>query len=117
MISILARSASKGGPCLRCGLVKTLFLRTEGPEARLPRWQAGAGPTTRKELVMLMSRFDDVAKALAGGLSRRDAMKRIGGGLLGALAAAVGLGSAGAGKARGDEPATCQDYCAQFFPP
>jgi hypothetical protein len=62
-----------------------------------------------------MSRFDDVARALAGGVSRREALRRLGG-LVGAAVGAV-FATAGAGKARGAGPNNCQDYCAQFYPP
>jgi len=37
------------------------------------------------------TRFDELAMALAGGVSRRDALRRIGGGLAGALLASLGL--------------------------
>jgi hypothetical protein len=45
-----------------------------------------------------MSRFDDVAKGLAGGVSRREAMRRRGG-LVGAAVGAV-VGSVGLGLGR-----------------
>ena len=54
----------------------------------------------------MMSRFDDVAKGLAGGVSRREAMRRLGG-LLGAAVGAV-VASVGLGKARGAGPTGCQ---------
>jgi hypothetical protein len=62
----------------------------------------------------LMNRFDEVAKALAGAQTRRQALGRIAGGLAGGVLAAVGLR-----EARGDPApnSTCQDYCAAFFPP
>ena len=64
-----------------------------------------------------MFQFDDLAKGLAGGLSRREALRRLGG-LLGVTAGAV-LASVGLGKARGQGPgpSTCDEYCAQFYPP
>src|SRR4051812_38432758 len=55
----------------------------------------------------LMHHFDEMAKALAVGLTRRQALQRVGGGLAGALLASLGLGKAwGAGG-----PQTCSDYC------
>ena len=59
-----------------------------------------------------MHQFDEVAKALAGGLSRREALRRLGVGAMGGLAALLGLG-----KARADPPGNCEGYCAQFYPP
>src|SRR5947207_7998590 len=54
-------------------------------------------------------RFDALAKAVAGGLSRREALRRLGGGLAAMLLSAVGLGTAwGAPPSR---PAKCSDYC------
>jgi hypothetical protein len=56
-----------------------------------------------------MHHFDEMAKALAGGLTRRQALRKVGGGLAGALLASVGLG-----KASGATPMNCADYCKNF---
>src|ERR1043166_4546073 len=54
-------------------------------------------------------RFDALAKSVAGGLSRRDALRRLGGGLAAMLLSAVGLNTAwGTPPSR---PAKCSDYC------
>jgi hypothetical protein len=45
--------------------------------------------------------FDDVAKALASATSRREALRRFGGGLLVACLTPLGLGNAWAGPGRG----------------
>jgi len=60
-------------------------------------------------------RFDELAKLLAGGLTRRGALRQIGGSLSGALLAALGVG-----KARGDNPHgndDCAHFCTSVFPP
>ena len=50
-------------------------------------------------------RFDDLTKALAGGATRRRALRLAGGGLAGALLAAAGLRNrAGAQGAGGEQP-------------
>jgi hypothetical protein len=52
-------------------------------------------------------RFDELAKALALGQTRRQALRRIGGSLSGALLASLGLG-----KVWGAPPiTTCPGYC------
>jgi hypothetical protein len=54
------------------------------------------------------NRFDELAKSLAGSVSRREALVRLGGGMAGMLLASLGMG-----KAWGD-PATnslCEDFC------
>jgi hypothetical protein len=57
-------------------------------------------------------RFDDLAKALAGGMSRREAMRRMGGGLAGTLLAALGLARGIApAHAQGFPPGECQSFC------
>jgi hypothetical protein len=53
-----------------------------------------------------MHHFDEMAKALAGGLSRRQALRKVGGSLAGALLASMGLG-----KAWGATAKNCADYC------
>jgi hypothetical protein len=51
--------------------------------------------------------FDALAKTMASGLPRREALRRLGGGLTGALLASMGLG-----KAWGLSPNTvCEDFC------
>jgi hypothetical protein len=55
------------------------------------------------------SAFDELAKDLAQGLSRREALGRLAGGLLGAMLASLGLEQAwGAPTSR---PPKCSDYC------
>src|SRR5438046_375145 len=51
--------------------------------------------------------FDQLTKALATGVSRRDALKRFVGGVFGGLLAAVGLGKTAGAQA----PGTCPAYC------
>jgi len=53
--------------------------------------------------------FDEWAKDLARGVSRREALRRLGGGLAGALLAALGLARAWGAPA--PRPAKCSDYC------
>jgi hypothetical protein len=45
----------------------------------------------------MASRFDELAKALAGGISRREALRRMGAGLAATLLASLGLDAAWAG--------------------
>ena len=62
------------------------------------------------------NRFDELAKDLARGVSRREALRRLGGGLLGAAVAAVGLGLGKAtadGKGKGE---ACVDCCNAITP-
>ena len=56
-----------------------------------------------------MHHFDEIAKALASGLTRRQALRRVGGGLAGAMLASLGLG-----KAWGATPKNCADFCKNF---
>ena len=65
------------------------------------------------------NRFDEVAKALAAagageaaGVSRRDALRRVGLGLAGALLASLGLG--GRALAAWGGGAACRSYCNRF---
>src|SRR5262245_61818242 len=54
-----------------------------------------------------MHQFDELSKTLALGLTRRGALRQLGGGLAGALLASVGLRTA-----RGAPPVTnCAGYC------
>jgi hypothetical protein len=54
------------------------------------------------------NRFDDLAKAMAGGMSRREALRAVGGGLFGAVLASLGLKAWGA-------PAL-NSYCEKCHP-
>jgi hypothetical protein len=56
-----------------------------------------------------MNHFDEMAKALAEGLTRRQALRKVGGGLAGALLASLGLG-----KAWGQADDSCPDYCRRL---
>jgi hypothetical protein len=56
--------------------------------------------------------FDALAKDLARGLSRREALRRVGEGLFGALLASLGLGRA---VAQGNSD--CAHFCTSIFPP
>src|SRR5438874_8759979 len=58
-------------------------------------------------------RFDALAKSVAGAMSRRDALRRCGGGLAAVLLSALGLAPAALG-AGGN---TCTDYCKSHFAP
>src|SRR5262245_54172029 len=72
------------------------------------------------------NRFDAAAKALAAGdgveapgVSRREALRKVGAGLAGALLALLGMGSAwgqpghgGGGGAVGSDP--CKQYCSRY---
>src|SRR5262245_44803630 len=61
------------------------------PGGGVPPYEAGGGK--RKEQAM-EHQFDELAKALAGGLSRREALRRLGGGMAVALLAVLGTGRA-----------------------
>jgi hypothetical protein len=54
-------------------------------------------------------RFDDLAKALAGGVSRREVLRRLGGGLAGALLASLGIGRAWSQSSG----FSCDDFCTK----
>src|SRR5262249_21147849 len=58
------------------------------------------------------SRFDEFAKALAGGISRREALRRIGGAGAGAMLASLGLA-----KAWGQGNSQCAQVCGAMYPP
>jgi hypothetical protein len=51
--------------------------------------------------------FDELAKALAEGVSRREALRRIGPGVVGAVLASLGMGRAWA------QSPQCRAYCQQ----
>lgn len=53
-------------------------------------------------------RFDTLAKSLAGSISRREALSRVGGGIAGLLLATVGLGRAWSAPATNSQ---CEDFC------
>jgi len=59
----------------------------------------------------MANQFDELSKALAAGISRREALRRIGSGLVGATLAALGLGKADAA------PNPCSVFCSKNFPP
>jgi hypothetical protein len=52
--------------------------------------------------------FDELAKSLAGSVSRREALVRLGGGMAGMLLTTLGLGSRGWGAALNSQ---CEDFC------
>ena len=54
------------------------------------------------------NQFDALAKSLAGSVSRREALARLGGGVAGLLLAAVGLGKAWGDRAPNSH---CEDFC------
>jgi len=58
-----------------------------------------------------MHQFDEMAKDLANGMSRRQAIRRVGAGLAGAMLASLGLAKAWSKDDDDDEPETCEDYC------
>ena len=59
------------------------------------------------------SRFDQLAKDLARGVSRREALRRLGGGLATAMLASLGVGRAwGQGGSN-----SCNNFCNSIFPP
>jgi hypothetical protein len=63
---------------------------------------------------MLMDRFEKLAKDMAG-MSRRDALRRVGGGLAGAMLAAFGIGTARAWQEGGGEDNPCETDCDFFW--
>jgi hypothetical protein len=62
------------------------------------------------------NRFDELAKDLARGVSRREALRRLGGGLLGAAIAAVGLGLGNASADGVGDGEACVDCCNAIVP-
>src|SRR5579871_4370485 len=58
-------------------------------------------------------RFDALAKALNGEVSRRGALKRLAGGLAAMLASLFGFGR----KAQAQGPGDCTTFCNSHFPP
>jgi hypothetical protein len=65
--------------------------------ARLMRWRRGT-PLSPAEPHLFD--FDTLARDRAAGLSRREALRRLGGGVAGALLAALGLAPAAEAQAR-----------------
>src|SRR5688500_17413165 len=55
--------------------------------------------------------FDELSKALASGVPRREVLKRFGGGLVGAVLASLGVGQASAA------PNQCAVTCSVIFAP
>jgi len=60
---------------------------------------------------MDQNRFDDIAKNLASGADRRAVLKRMGGGILGGLLAAAGVGAAQAAQKKGGYGQEKVDIC------
>src|SRR4029079_3993910 len=63
----------------------------------------------------MASQFDELAKNLAGGMSRREALRRFVFGLLGALMAAFGLGAFAPPEARAQN-SNCTYFCQAVYP-
>lgn len=57
------------------------------------------------------NQFDELTKALAGGLTRREALTRIAGGFAGALLASMGLGKAWGQSPNAAPNAYCEKFC------
>jgi hypothetical protein len=55
--------------------------------------------------------FDHLAKTLAEGVSRREALRRLGGGMAGFLLASLGLG-----RAWGQDPRDLEEFCRNIPP-
>jgi hypothetical protein len=70
----------------------------------------GTGPNLDPEGAM-QDRLDELARALAGGMSRRRALRRIGGGLSGGALAMLGIGRASAAQ----PPQAVCDVCMSRF--
>jgi len=58
--------------------------------------------------------MDELAKALASGISRRDALRLISGSLVGVVLSAMGIEQASAAKGRNSD---CVEFCKQIYPP
>lgn len=56
--------------------------------------------------------FDELAKDLARGVSRREALRRLGGGMAGAMLASLGVG-----RAWGQGNSDCAHFCDSVYPP
>src|SRR5262249_8270982 len=56
--------------------------------------------------------FDQLARDLAAGLSRREALRRLGGGLVATLLAGLSLD-----QAWGQSTGACAQFCTSIFPP
>src|SRR5437868_789074 len=61
------------------------------------------------------NRFDELAKALAQGVSRREALRRFGGGLVGVLVASLGLDRGWAKPNGGGGNSDCAKFCHEVF--
>ncbi len=55
--------------------------------------------------------FDELTRVMASGIPRREALRRLGGGLAGALLASLGLGKAWGQNPNAAPNAFCVDYC------
>src|SRR5262249_13999102 len=98
------RGAEVGRCTQRAATPVALPLRF-GPEAR-----PGPGrKDSRKERDMTHA-FDELAKGMAEGVSRREALRRLGGGVAGALLASLGLTRGAEAASRAD----CRAYCSSL---
>ena len=68
----------------------------------------------RRKKVHMEHPFDDLAKALAGGMSRREAFRRFGGGLIAGVLAVAGLAAQGQDNDCGK---FCAECCRNLNPP
>jgi hypothetical protein len=75
--------------------------RTAAGSAAL--WEQRCEQLCGKKEKAMENRFDELAKAVAGGISRREALRRVGGGLIAALLAPLGVGKAWAVPGMGGE--------------
>lgn len=66
----------------------------------------------KKELENAETKFDELAKTLGHGLTRRESLRRIGGGLVGIVVGSL-VGRAFAGGGNSD----CAHFCQDTFPP
>ena len=57
--------------------------------------------------------FDELTRVMASGLPRREALRRLGGGLAGALLASLGLGKAWGQNPNAAPNAFCVSYCRE----
>ncbi len=73
----------------------------------LPWWTSRQRQAESRKDAVMAYQLDELSKALASGVSRRDVLKRIGAGLTGAVLASVGTRRATAA------PSTCAVFCAE----